>query len=34
MGAFFRRRVAMVKLGLAILFIAMAIMIIINLRWL
>ena len=34
MGAFFRRRVAMVKLGLAILFIAMAIMIIVNLRWL
>lgn len=34
MGTFFRRHVAMVKLGLAILFIAMAIMIIINLRWL
>jgi cytochrome c biogenesis protein CcdA len=34
MGAFFRRHVAMVKLGLAVLFIAMAITIIVNLRWL
>ena len=34
MGAFFRRRIALVKFGLAVLFIAMAIMIIINLGWL
>jgi len=34
MGIFFRRHVATVKLGLAVLFIAMAIMIVFNLRWL
>jgi cytochrome c biogenesis protein CcdA len=34
MGAFFRRRIALVKFGLAVLFIAMAIMIIVNLGWL
>lgn len=34
MGIFFRRHVATVKLGLTVLFIAMAIMIVFNLRWL
>jgi cytochrome c biogenesis protein CcdA/thiol-disulfide isomerase/thioredoxin len=34
MGTIFRRHVAMVKLGLAVLFAAMAVMIILNLRWL
>lgn len=34
MGAFFRRRIALVKFGLAVLFIAMAIMIMFNLGWL
>lgn len=33
MGMFFRRHIAMVKLGLTVLFVVMAIMIIINLRW-
>jgi cytochrome c biogenesis protein CcdA len=34
MAGFFRRRIALVKLGLTAMFIAMAIMIIFNLRWL
>ncbi len=34
MGKFFRRHIAVVKLGFAVLFAAMAMMIIYNLRWL
>ncbi len=34
MAVFFRRRIALVKLGLAAMFVVMAIMIIFNMRWL
>jgi cytochrome c biogenesis protein CcdA len=34
LAGFFRRRIAMIKLGLTVMFIAMAIMIIFNMRWL